>query len=70
MYAGGVNEYNLRSGQFARRARPAGWNLKNACDAITRGLGLAGDNGDFLAHKRIQQSALAGVRPAKDGYES
>ena len=44
--------------------------VHDAVDAVARGLRLAGDDGDLLAHQRVCQTGLADVRPAADGDHS
>ena len=39
----------------------------HAVDAVPGGLGLVGDDGDFLAHQGVGQAGLAHVGPSAHG---
>ena len=44
--------------------------VHHAVDAVARGLGLVGDDGDLLAHKGVGQAGFADVRPSADSDHS
>ncbi len=65
VHAGSVDEHNLPT-VFAFALR----NVDDALYAVARSLRLGRNDRQFLADKSVQQSGLAGVRPAKNADES
>jgi hypothetical protein len=66
VHAWRIDEDNLRRRMLAL----AGRNFYDALNPGPRGLRLRGHNRDLLAGERIQQRALARIRPADDGNKS
>ncbi len=64
--AGSIDKDDLRSRMHALARR----NLDDSGDAVTGGLRLGGDDGDFFAGEGVEQRAFADVGPAEYGDES
>ena len=65
VYAGSVHEDDLPGGTLGLALY-----VDDAGDAVARGLRLVGDDGEFFADQRIEQSGFARIGTADDGYES
>ncbi len=44
--------------------------VQHAVDTVPGGLGLVGDDGDFLPHQRVGQAGFSHVRPSADSNHS